>query len=269
MPLDIHFPEDAGKENLPVVIFAHGFKGFKDFGAWNLVASRFAEAGTLFLKFNFSHNGGTVEEPIDFPDLEAFGRNTYSKELYDLGCVLDAVASGKLLEDLPADPKKIRLIGHSRGGGICILKAAEDPRIEKLSTWASVSDLHQRVPSPEELEQWKEEGVTHIPNARTGQRMPLYYSFYEDLMENAERLSIPQAAPGVAIPWLICHGTEDPTVDVKEAEALAEWNPRAKTFFVEGADHTFDQKHPWEKEELPEALRKVSERTIEFFGARS
>jgi len=53
----------------PIVIFCHGYKGFKDWGAWDLVAKSFANAGFFFLKFNFSHNGGTVEQPMDFPDL--------------------------------------------------------------------------------------------------------------------------------------------------------------------------------------------------------
>ncbi|WP_435524823.1 hypothetical protein [Chryseobacterium indoltheticum] len=37
------------------------------------------------VKFNFSHNGTTVEDPENFADLEAFGNNNYSKELSDLG----------------------------------------------------------------------------------------------------------------------------------------------------------------------------------------
>jgi predicted alpha/beta-hydrolase family hydrolase len=38
----------------PLVIFAHGIRGFKDWGAHNLVARYFAENGFRFLKFNFS-----------------------------------------------------------------------------------------------------------------------------------------------------------------------------------------------------------------------
>ena len=37
----------------PVIIFCHGYKGFKDWGAWQLVAETFANAGFFFLKFNF------------------------------------------------------------------------------------------------------------------------------------------------------------------------------------------------------------------------
>ena len=40
------------KEKLPLVIFCHGYKGYKDWGAWNLMAEKFAENG-FFFKANF------------------------------------------------------------------------------------------------------------------------------------------------------------------------------------------------------------------------
>ena len=49
------------------------------------MADRFADAGFVFVKFNLSHNGTTIEHPIDFVDLEAFGNNNFAKELDDLG----------------------------------------------------------------------------------------------------------------------------------------------------------------------------------------
>ena len=37
--------------NQPIVIFCHGYKGFKDWGAWNLMAKSIAEAGICIIKF--------------------------------------------------------------------------------------------------------------------------------------------------------------------------------------------------------------------------
>ena len=34
-----------------------------------------------------------MEDPIDFPDLEAFGNNNFSKEVDDLGSVIDWVCN--------------------------------------------------------------------------------------------------------------------------------------------------------------------------------
>ena len=89
--LDYYIPLNGNK--CPIIIFAHGYKGFKDWGAWSLMGKEFTKAGLCFIKFNFSHNGGTVDQPIDFPDLEAFGTNNYSKELDDLGDVMDWIIS--------------------------------------------------------------------------------------------------------------------------------------------------------------------------------
>jgi len=89
--MDLVYREDGRKK--PILIFCHGYKGFKDWGAWNLMAEAFAEEGFFFVKFNFSHNGGTLENPIDFPDLEAFSQNTYTKEMDDLEVVLDWITA--------------------------------------------------------------------------------------------------------------------------------------------------------------------------------
>ncbi|TNF49192.1 MAG: alpha/beta hydrolase, partial [Bacteroidetes bacterium] len=49
-----------------LVVFAHGFMGFKDWGCWDLVQDYFVENGLSFLKYNVSHNGVTLEQPTDF-----------------------------------------------------------------------------------------------------------------------------------------------------------------------------------------------------------
>ena len=72
-----------------VVVFCHGFKGFKDWGPFNKIAAHFAKQEIIFVKFNFSHNGTTVDDPLNFGDLKAFGNNNFCKELDDLSLVLD------------------------------------------------------------------------------------------------------------------------------------------------------------------------------------
>jgi len=146
------------KINQPIIIFCHGYKGFKDWGAWNVMAESIAKVGFCFIKFNFSHNGGTMENPIDFPDLEAFGNNNYTKELDDLNDSIDWIQD-YFKSNLLVNTNQICLIGHSRGGGISILKASEDIRITKLITLASVSDFGRRTATISDLKEWKEKGV--------------------------------------------------------------------------------------------------------------
>lgn len=247
----------------PVVLFAHGFKGFKDWGHFNKVMQHFMDNDFVFVKFNFSYNGGTVEEPTDFPDLEAFGNNNYTKELDDLETVLDWITQNNLVPKEEINHQEIYLIGHSRGGGISVVKASEDTRIKKLVTWAAVADLINRIP-PQQFEVWKKNGVIYVENARTNQQMPMYYQFAENTLKNMERLSIKRSAKKMGIPHLIVHGTNDEAVGVLEAENLAKWNKNAELFIVEDANHTFGAVHPFEQEKFPEHFQMVIDKTIQF-----
>ena len=44
----------------PLVIFCHGYKGYKDWGVFNKMTSTFADEALFLVKFNFSHNGGNA-----------------------------------------------------------------------------------------------------------------------------------------------------------------------------------------------------------------
>ena len=174
---DTFYPER--EEKLPLVIFAHGYKGYKDWGAWDLMAQKLAEAGFFFVKFNFSHNGTTIDQPKDFADLEAFGNNNFSKEMADYDEVLN-----HFYKNPKIDKEKIVIIGHSRGGGITVIKAFEDERVKLLITLAGVSNFKYRFPSQERFEDWKTKGVMYSENKRTHQQMPHYFQFFEDFEKN-------------------------------------------------------------------------------------
>ncbi|MFK7750620.1 MAG: alpha/beta hydrolase family protein [Kordia sp.] len=248
----------------PIVIFCHGYKGFKDWGAWNLVAEAFAKADCFFVKFNFSHNGGTMEEPIDFPDLEAFGQNNYTKELNDVQFILNHLMDSSFEFSAEANTQQITLIGHSRGGGIVTIKAAEESKITKLISWAGVSDYAARFPKGNALTDWKEADVFYVINGRTKQEMPHFYQFFEDFQANSTRLDIERAAKNIHIPHLLIHGTNDPAVPAEESKQVQQWNPNSKLHLIKNADHVFGARHPWKETHLPKNLQEVVETTIDF-----
>lgn len=253
----------ASERPLPIVVFAHGYKGFKDWGCWNLVANKFAEAGFLFIKFNFSHNGTTVASPTDFVDEEAFGNNNYSKELFDLKEIIKWTSKAEQLAAV-ADTSTLHLVGHSRGGGISLL-AAGMKEVKSFATWASVPDFASRFPFGHALKEWKEKGVFHVLNARTGQQLPHFIQFFDDFVQHEEKLDIRTSTKLISKPFLILHGSEDEAVHISEAMRLNKWGVFSSMYFVQGASHTFGAKHPWEKEQLPVDLDDVVERTIAFF----
>lgn len=247
-------------KKLPLVVFVHGYKGYKDWGTWDLVAKKFANAGFFFVKFNMSHNGTTLENPLEFVDLEAFGQNNYTKELSDLGVVIDY-----FFENPNVDSEKIILIGHSRGGGISIIKTFKDERINTLITLASIDTL-DRFPKNEAFENWKYKGFYTIINARTKQEMPHYYQFYEDYEANIHQFDVERAMEMIKAHVLIVHGTKDDAVSDKSAEHLHVLNPNSDLFLVENSNHTFGAKEPWFDEYLPPDLEVVVEKCINFIN---
>lgn len=262
--LDIFCVDD--NQQKPVVIYAHGFNGFKDWANFDIIAKQLANAGFVFIKFNFSHNGTAPENPAEFVDLESYAENNYTKELEDLAKVIDWTLSDKNPFINHVNRSKLYLIGHSMGGGIVILKAAEDARIKKIATWASINEC--KTPwgswSAEKIEDWGKTGKAFITNSRTKQEMPLNYQLYQDYQQNKDRLDIQKAISSLTIPILLCHGTQDEAVAFEKAKLLKARQPNAELFSVE-SDHVFGRKHPWLSEELPEAMQMVIDKTIEFF----
>ena len=254
----------AGNTPKPVVIFCHGYKGYKDWGAWNLVAEHFAKEGYFFLKFNFSHNGGTPNNPIDFPDLDAFAQNNFSKELDDLEDILNFISTTDSFGN-ELNQNHISLIAHSRAAGIILIKASEKSRVKNVITWAGVSDFKARFQiGSSQFNDWKEKGITYIENSRTKQLMPHYFQFFQDFSANENRLTIKLAVKKLNIPLLVVQGSDDTTVIEAEAILLHQWSPKSELEIIKNGDHSFGTIHPWKERELPKDLHKVVEKSIAF-----
>jgi pimeloyl-ACP methyl ester carboxylesterase len=259
---DLTIPVDF---NGHLVVFIHGYMGFKDWGAWNKLSDFFTDNCFGFSKFNLTHNGTTIDAPYDFKDLDAFASNTYSKEVADVGYFLDHLSQE--FKTLPT----IHFLGHSRGGGIAFLNG-NDSRVTSIITLAAISSIHTRFSDKKMLEQWKKEGVRYVTNQRTHQQMPHNYEQYLDFLENKEKLSIEQITISLHKPTLIIHGSEDISVSITEGEELSEWTatPLVK---IEHTDHVFGAKHPWNKNYLPAPLKfaceKISEFILEIDSTRS
>jgi len=259
---DVRFLADGTRK--PIVLFAHGFKGFKDWGYFNLMADTFAKAGIVFAKYNHSHNGTTPDKPTEFTDLEAFGHNNFSIEMDDTGAMIDYIFSTDFpVPDQEIDRERLFLMGHSRGGGLVLMKAYEDARVRAVITLAAVTNWEDRWPDAL-LQEWKKNGVHIIQNSRTGQDMPLYYQIVENYYQHKERFDLPEIIRNLNVPVLAFHGTEDPTVPAQMAHDLGAWNGLARVEIVEGADHTFGGKHPYDDEKLPKHANFMVQSSIHF-----
>lgn len=243
----------------PAVVVVHGFKGFKDWGMFPVLAERLARAGFVAVSLNVSGSGMDDSGSGAWP--ERFGHNTFSAELEDLDRVLKQLRAGRL--EVTA-PTAVGLVGHSRGGGVAILETGRDRGIASLVSWAAISHTNRW---PDQEPEWRRQGHVIIENSRTGERWPLYTDVLDDVKRlGTTDLDIAAAAARITVPWLIVHGTGDAAVPLAEAEVLVAASGRASTEFlpIPGAGHTFGAAHPWAGE-TPD-IRFVMDRTVSWLG---
>ena len=254
----VTLPDRPGER--PAVIICHGFKGFMEWGFFPALAELLAQRGFVAVRFNFRGSGMSPGDEL-VTDLEAFGHATVGGDVADLAQVLEA--TGDEIAPGRVDGRRIGVLGHSRGGGAALL-VAHRPDVSALVTWAAVSGFDRLSATAKRA--WRENGETLIVNARTGQAVAISSSVLDDLEAHADDYDLIRAAGRRSCPWLLVHGTDDPTVPFTEARTLADAASDPFRFLeVSGADHTFGAKHPFAgpTPQLIEAMNATQEFFLE------
>lgn len=212
--LDYACAGDAGPGSDLIVVIGHGVTANKD-RAWALsLESALSALGLASLRFSFSGNGASEGD---------FRASTVSKEVADLGSVLDALGE-----------RPICFVGHSMGGAVGVLRASSDSRIRLLVSLAGMVHTHDFAQrkfgalTPERDLMWEKP------------ECPLSRAFLADMAQVGSVL--PQASQ-VAVPWLLIHGDADTVVPCAEAEQAARAASQAELRLIEGADHLFSGAH--------------------------
>ncbi|MBC8146257.1 MAG: dienelactone hydrolase family protein, partial [bacterium] len=251
------------EEPRPVVIFVHGFKGFKDWGSNPYVCESLARRGFYSIAFNFSHNG-TEGHGQEFSRLDRFERNTFSREVAELLEVIDAVEGLRVPHFERVDAEHVGLIGHSRGGGIAIQGASREPAVRAVAVWGAVSTFDRYT--DHQKDRWRTDGYLESKNMRTGQDMRLGIGLLRDVEIHRLELDIETAARRLGRPLLVVHGEQDLSVRIDDGErivaaadpVLTEFAPIAQTGHTFGAVHPFEGSTP--------ALEEVVDRTAKFLA---
>ena len=192
-------------------MIGHGVTGNKDRPALIALAEGLAEAGISALRFSFSGNGESEGEFVD---------STISKEVADLGKVLDSLEN-----------HKICYVGHSMGGAVGVLRTAIDERIEVLVSLAGMVHTHKFAQrefgdtTPDKGFMWDE------PDC------PLSQTYVNDM---ASIESVAKQASKFGGPWLLVHGTEDDIVPIQDSIDILQYaNEPTELLELPGVDHVF------------------------------
>jgi alpha-beta hydrolase superfamily lysophospholipase len=212
----IDFTWHHGRQGIEqVVVIGHGVTGNKDRPFVVALAEGLARAGVSALRFSFSGNGASGGK---------FTESTVSKEVEDLGAVIEALKG-----------QKICYVGHSMGGAVGVLRAAKDSRIKALISLAGMVDT--KAFAEREFGMVKPGGgfMWDDPNC------PLSREYLEDM---ARIGSVLNEAPKIRAPWLLVHGTEDDVVPIQESqEIFARANEPKQLVELKGANHVFGGEH--------------------------
>ena len=254
----IDAPAGSASRRLPHVILLHGFKGFMRWGFFPEIARRIAERGLAAVRYDAS-GSGVGEDGESFTELEAFARNTLSREIEDLERIRAWIGSGDVDGIEPDDAS---LLGHSRGGGLALIHAAERGDCRRVVTWSAVATFDRFDDEAKAL--WRSTGSLPILNARTGQELRLDVSALEDLEAHRERFDVATACRRIGVPVLLVHGSDDETVPLAECRRLADAIDRRhrRVLEVAGAGHTFGIRHPMEQ--TTESFERAAEATLDM-----
>ncbi|WP_126428282.1 alpha/beta hydrolase [Brevibacillus marinus] len=261
---DLHLPRETG-EKLPVLLFCHGFKGFKDWGSFPYAAEQLAQQGIAVIRFNFSCNG-VGASLTEFDELDKFAINTYARELADLQALVGWLNDDRLPAAHLLDKERLFLLGHSKGGGDAILFGANHPQVRGIVTWNGIA--HVNLFGEELRSQIARQGVGYILNSRTQQQMPISRVVIDDVDQNAAAYDLVAKVSGMRQPLLLVQGDEDAQRLVEGAKKLHAAARNGRLHWVKGAGHTFNTVHPFAgtTPQLEEAIDVTARFVLEHSG---
>ena len=208
----LHHP--AGSEISGAQILCHGMESNKEGEKLIALSRELAQRGVLTLRFDFSCAG---ESSGKFEEI------TYSGEVEDLEAAFEFMLRNRV--------KKIGILGSSMGGTVALLFAAREEKVANLVTIAAPvhpEKITKRLLTQGEVNDWRRSGffIYH------GRRINI------SLLDDLEKINVPEAANKISCPALIIHGDADDTVPVEEAHELYRrlQSPK-KICILEGADH--------------------------------
>jgi len=228
----------------PAVLVLHGFKGLKEQPHIDVCAKELCKAGFVALRFDSSNGLGESDGDIFDCDLTGF--------VDDAKCALDFLQTLRYV-----DKQRIGMTGHSFGGQVTIIMAANDARVKTAVPQCAVFLPEFSHSLNEDSDGWKKKGYKIFQSKTTGKEFKLSYHFYEDRM-NYPGKKMKRLAAAIKVPTMVIHSENDEAVPVETAHKLFETLRCEKELhIIKGAPHTFKE---------PEHLKEIASLTVNWFS---
>ena len=238
-----HMPKGKPKG---IVLLAHGFKGYKDYGMFPWLAEHFAILGYRACRFNFSHSGMLANDgPFERTDL--FKNATWNTQVEDLKILCTTFAE----DGLP-----LYLFGHSRGGAASLLAVGRE-EVEVAGVMSiSAPSVCNYLPEESKVALLKQ-GFIESPSSRTGQILHVGLPFLQDQLDDPASHDLVALAATIEPPVIILHGEDDLTVNVSCAVDIATVVKNVTLVRVQGGDHVLNTPNPFSIDGTPSQQLKT------------
>lgn len=235
---DVHKP--TGKGPFPAVVLLPGFMGYKDEHHLVALAEHLAKNGYLAIRFDPTGSGkseGTIEYD--------YRLSTYLNDI-------DTIVTYLKHQDL-VKPNAIGLWGHSMGGMLAIIYAAEYDVVKAIGAVSPPMFIGSSTWMKELIPEWEKKGKVVIETASRGK-----ISVPDAFLRDARKYNALTSVKELKQPILVVVGKADDVVLPKDTMTIFEAAHEPKQFL-----EIMDMKHDYA--EVPEQVTKINEETTAFF----
>ncbi len=218
------YPDSAASKSGPAVLMIHGFMAYKEGDGFLLtkIAQTLAGCGVASLRI----------------DCTSMGENRNDRASYDMNYLLaDVTTAYQAMAANPRiDSRCIGLLGHSLGGRLVTLAAAELNPAFVITLNGALFNSNVTIHSQDFAD-----GCAYAVIATSDGRHELLYRCFA---ESQKDYDVYQSVRAYAGPFCVCYGTADPTVKPQTSidfyDRLA--NREKEIIAIEDANHTFNAK---------------------------
>ena len=220
---DLRIPQEAIRgEKVPAVIICHGVNASRNEPLLNGVAISAQRLGIASVKFDFNGHGYSDGRFVDM---------TIVNEKEDLEKIYEYVKSLDFV-----DPSAIAVLGHSQGGAIAGMFAADHPELGGLIMCASGSLALQLAPSMAGMI-FPDLDMRNLPDS-----FPAFGNRYlgKEYLKALDEVDATGLLAKYKGPCCIVNGTEDELVPVCHSRIYKAIMPQAELHVLEGLHHGFE-----------------------------
>lgn len=213
------------KNNLPIMIIVHGFKGTKEYYPFvNNSVERFIEAGMAVLRIDCRGSGESDGD---------FRKTTIESEAEDILTVIEFVKTQNKI-----DPERIGIIGISMGTAAVLFALKKKPYVKALIFWGPMFFGINYYNTPEHRKTIEKEGVFYVSQKLTGKKLTAGKELFNEL----KTLDTSIVMKSINLPTLILRGSEEEVVEISQDKKVVKLL-NADYKIIKNGDHNFTDKN--------------------------